>query len=373
MSGSMTRLLAQFDEQAHGLLAAHKVPGIAIGVIDGGRVAAYRCHGVADTRTGAPIEPDTCFNVASISKSVTAWGVMRLCEAGQVHLDAPVGEYLKRWRLPPSTFDVRAVTVRRLLAHTAGINLSGCSASLLSTPKAGLLDILNGNMLPLDAAQVAYSNVWDVPLDSYNVPVRIEYEPGVGYHYSGGGYTMLELLIEDVSGRGFAEFMREQLLQPLNMRRATFDPTPHPHFAVGHDSNGAPLGAYRTNGLAAGGMFCSIEDLCTFALAGMPGGQGDSAGRGVVTPESLAQMHRPEVDAEYYGRLLLRYGLGHNVYTTRGATVVGHTGGNLGWRSVFWIVPALGKGVAMLLNGAGGNEVWQTLMRAWPAQVFASD
>lgn len=371
MHGTLEQLLATFDATAPALLAQHRLPGIAIAVLEGGELAACRCYGHADVQAGTPIDTSTRFNIASISKAVAAWGVLALHEAGKVDLDAPVDTYLSRWHLPASDFDASAVTVRRLLSHTAGINLPGCSASPLDTPPASLVDILNGRVGPIDLAQVAYSKVWDIPLDSYNVPVRLIEPPGTGYRYSGGGYLMLELLIEDITGRSFADYMAGTLFRPLGMSGAGFDPTPHAAMATAHSHLGEPLGRYRTNGLAAGGMVCTIADLATFALASMPGAAGEPAGRGVLRPETVALMHTPVVDAEHFGPLLLRYGLGHSITVGRNGTAAGHTGGNLGWRSAFYVLPAHGKGIAMLLNGAAGNDVWQALMRDWQAHALA--
>lgn len=371
MSSTLEQLLAGFDSKAPALLAQHHVPGIAIAVLEGGALAGVRCYGHADVARGEPIAPDTRFNIASISKAMAAWGVLALHEAGKLDLDAPVERYLTRWQLPPSEFAHTEVTARRLLSHTAGINLPGCSASRIETPPASLVDILQGKVGPIDDAQAAYSKVWDIPLDSYNVPVQVVAPPGAGYRYSGGGYLMLELLVEELSGRSFADYMAGALFLPLGMQDAGMDPEPHPRMATAHSHAGEPLGRYRTNGLAAGGIVCTVMDLAHFALAAMPGAAGEPAGRGVLRPETVALMHTPVVDAEYFGPLLLRYGLGHSITVGRNSTAAGHTGGNLGWRSAFYVLPAHGAGIAMLLNGAAGNEVWQALMRDWQVHALA--
>jgi CubicO group peptidase (beta-lactamase class C family) len=82
-----------------------------------------RGYGVADTASAAPVTEDTVFQATSISKPVTAWGVMKLVETGKLDLEASVEQYLTRWHLPPSQFDHRGVTIRRILSHTAGLSL----------------------------------------------------------------------------------------------------------------------------------------------------------------------------------------------------------------------------------------------------------
>lgn len=114
---------ARADSLAPALLAESGVPGLAVGVIEGGRVVFTRGYGVADRASGRPMTAGTLLQVASVSKPVTAWGVMRLVDGGRLALDAPVNASLRRWQVPPSEFGADGVTVRRLLSHTAGLGV----------------------------------------------------------------------------------------------------------------------------------------------------------------------------------------------------------------------------------------------------------
>src|SRR5580658_72494 len=114
--------LETVDRVAPQSLKEFAVPGVAVGLIQKGEVAWARGYGFANVATAKPITPETVFNVGSLSKMATAWGVMRLVEEGKVDLDRPVDSYLKRWHLPPSSFDNSQVTVRRVLSHTSGIS-----------------------------------------------------------------------------------------------------------------------------------------------------------------------------------------------------------------------------------------------------------
>ena len=118
--------LARVDADAAGLLEKYAEPGLAVAFIDGCQ-ANIRYFGVANREQRTPVRPDTVFNLGSISKTLTAWTVTTLVEAGRIKLDDPVDTYLKRWHLPESTFDRHAVTVRRLLNHTAGISIPSVS------------------------------------------------------------------------------------------------------------------------------------------------------------------------------------------------------------------------------------------------------
>src|SRR3954470_11292730 len=98
------------------------VPGASVALIRDGEVALVTSYGLADRERSVPATTSTVYNVGSISKTVTAWGVMRLVEQGRIGLDDPVERYLRRWHLPASSFDPDGVTIRRLLSHTAGLS-----------------------------------------------------------------------------------------------------------------------------------------------------------------------------------------------------------------------------------------------------------
>lgn len=114
----------KLDGTIPGLLQAHDVPGLAVGVIERGRASLTRGYGMAEQDAKRSMTEDTVLNFASISKPVTAWGLMHLVETRKLSLDAPIGPLLRRWALPKSEFDNKGVTVRRLLSHTAGISVA---------------------------------------------------------------------------------------------------------------------------------------------------------------------------------------------------------------------------------------------------------
>src|SRR5581483_9175023 len=103
-------------------LAAFQVPGVAVALVRDGRLTWSKGYGQADLARGVPVTPETVFQVGSVSKPLTAWGVMRLVQQGKLDLEAPVERYLTRWHLPRSPFDADGVTIGRLLSHSAGLN-----------------------------------------------------------------------------------------------------------------------------------------------------------------------------------------------------------------------------------------------------------
>ena len=202
----MSDFAEHLDDYVPRKLEELSLPGASIALIEDSRIATTRNYGFADVAGKRLISDDTLFQIASISKSVTAWGIMKLVEEGLLDLDAPVENYLTRWRLPPSDFDSSAVTARLLLMHFAGTSLSGCGGTPYDQHWYTVEDILYGRTPPLDEKQLAYAAKWGMDPDSYGKPVKLIHPPGSKFEYSGGGFTILELLIEELSGMDFTSF-----------------------------------------------------------------------------------------------------------------------------------------------------------------------
>ena len=151
----------------------------------------------------------TLYQVASVSKAVTAWGVMKLVEEGRLGLDEPVVRHLTRWRSPGSEAHRDNVTVRHLLSHTAGLD-DGLGYR---------------GFLPGETIQTLEESLTLTRDSTVGAPqaVRVAREPGTRMAYSGGGYAILQLLVEEVTKRPFADYMNETVLQPLGMTTASFD------------------------------------------------------------------------------------------------------------------------------------------------------
>jgi CubicO group peptidase (beta-lactamase class C family) len=329
------------------------VPGASVALIRNGEVSLVTSYGLADRERNVPATPSTMFNVGSISKTLTAWGVMRLVEQGRIGLDDPVERYLRRWHLPASAFEPDGVTIRRLLSHTAG----------LSTPS--VREYRPGERVPSLVESLS---------DSAD-GVRQMAPAGAGYRYSGGGYEILQLLIEEVSGRPFAQYMRTEVLLPLGMRSSTFDTLglASRSTATPYDS-GRAIARRRYVGLAAAGLYSTAGDLARFLAAGMRGSRGEPPGRGVLTPTSVAVMQSPAPRTSTgYG---FYYGMGYNLFPLGaslrpdtvlgdGAVVPGHMGQNTGWGAVIWSVPATGDGFVMLTNHSQGFEAYRWPLCDW--------
>ncbi|MEQ8486989.1 MAG: serine hydrolase domain-containing protein [Pseudomonadales bacterium] len=303
----------------------------------------------------APVTADTRFQVASVSKWLTAWGVMTLVESGAVDLDAPVQDYLRRWRLPEGPFDNDGVTVRRLLSHTAGL-----------TDGLGYDGFAPGEAL--QSLEASLTRAADA-MPGADGRVRAGLPPGSEWRYSGGGYTLLQLLIEEVTGQPFAAYLDDAVLTPLGMRRSTFalPGDEVADVATVYDDAGQAAPHYRYTATAAAGLYTTVADLTRFLQAQRPGPDADPAGRGVLRPDTLTLMRQPA--ARTRGTDV--WGLGHMLYTDNdaGGFIIGHDGGNRpAINTTVRFDPASGDGIIVLVTGnrrlaseLGGEWVfWRT-------------
>lgn len=302
---------------------------------------------------GRAVDGDSLFQIASISKWITAWGVMALAEQGLIDLDAPVSQYLTRWQLPAGPFNNEDVTVRRLLSHTAGL-----------TDGLGFLGFEEGQPLPTIEEELTQPR--DVMPGASGI-VRAGAEPGSAWRYSGGGYLILQLLIEEVTQEPFNDYMQRAVLQPLGMAGSPFvEPDPS-RLVDFYSADGSPAPRYQFTATGAASLYTSATDLTRFLQAQVDGPEGAPPGRGVLSRATLEEMHAPE--AFLYG--LPVWGLGPTLYAPNGAGgyVIGHDGGNYpAINTTARIDPATGNGIVVLQTGSatlareiGGEWLfWQT-------------
>jgi CubicO group peptidase (beta-lactamase class C family) len=343
--------VARLDRFVPHYLAVYGIPGAAVAVVRQGDVVWAKGYGLADRERGTPVTTDTVFQAASISKTLTAWGVMKLVEQGRLDLDAPVERYLTRWRLPETSFDTTGVTVRRLLSHSAGLNVTEYLGYAPGVPLPSIEESLSRGSGKAAA-------------------VRLERSPGDGFAYSDGDYLILQLLIEEVSDTPFAEFMHRQVLQPLGMGHSSFAPWPEleAKLASSYDARGKALPSFDFSELAPAGLLTTAPDLARFAAAAVSGPGGEPAGRGVLAPSTLAQMAAPQVSLSGFDAWIYAdaYGLGYFVETVPGDQVaISHMGGNLGWLSEMAILPASGDALVVMTNSSLGHEFFAAVVAQW--------
>lgn len=286
---------------------------------------------------GKPVDRDTLFQVASLSKWLTAWGVLRLAEEGRIDLDAPVSRYTKRWQLPDGPFDETQVTVRRLLSHTAGL-----------TDGLGYGGFAPGKPVPTLAASLARTVDASPGADGR---VRVGKKPGQEFMYSGGGYALLQLIIEDVSGETFNTYMTRQIFKPLGMNNSSFMITDaKANLAESFDTKGQAEPFYNFSAPAAASLYTSAADLTRLIQAHKIGANREPIGRGVLGSKMLAEMQRPH--ARQYGAEI--WGLGVVLYApnNHGAFIIGHDGNNTpAVNTSARVDPFSGSGIIILETG----------------------
>lgn len=287
---------------------------------------------------GKKVDKNTVFQVSSMSKFVTAVGVMRLVELGKIDLDAPISKYLTRWKLPPSEFDNEQVTVRRLLSHTAGLT-DELGYSGFENPDA--VQTLESSLTKAADADAGVSGV-----------VKVGIAPNSDWKYSGGGFTLLQLIVEETSGQSFDAFMKDNLFKPLNMNSSTYiwnDSLNNRLCDFFHsDKTKAPHRYYTS--LAATSLYTSLSDLELFFQLFLKGKNGDSIGRGVISAESLKLMRETHWDIMGAGV----YGLGCMLYMDleNNEFIFGHDGKSTPpINTAIRINPHTGDGIIILETG----------------------
>ncbi len=254
------------------------------------------------------IDRNTVFATASLSKWITAHAVMKLVEQGKLDLDRPVESYLTRWHLPASSFNSRGVTARRLLSHTAG-----------------LTDGLGFGDYRRDEALLTLEQSLSAPRASTGrpaAPITVGIEPGTQFRYSGGGYLLLELLVEELSGEQFETFVTREVLQPLGMVRSGYaDLSAIPNSAKSYDADGRPALIYRYASRAATGFTTSAGDMVKMVLAQLRTVEGGPLSKRTLESMRAAEATSMGVDI---------WGLGTVLYapTEQGGAVFGHDGTN---------------------------------------------
>ncbi len=340
---SLEKFTAGLDAYIPALMSRYHIPGVNMALIKEGQTVWLGAYGFADVEGGRRMTTDTYCRVESISKPVTAWGVMKLAEQGRIELDEPVMNYLKSWRFPESGFSAEGITVRRLLSHSAG--------------------------LPLGTIGVRYAPQGDIPSlrESLSKDALVRQQPGQSFSYSNTGYNVLELLIEEVSGRDFAGYMASEVLQPLGMRHSTFvwSGDLQPAVPFGYDTRGRPVPVYVYPDKASGGLFSTIRDMAAFVAAGMT--RFSRSGRKVLSDQAVRQLYEPVVKIPgIYGLAFNAYGLGYFIeILPDGRKAVSHGGQGSGWMTQFYAIPETGDGIVILTNSQRSWPFFAHILNRW--------
>jgi CubicO group peptidase (beta-lactamase class C family) len=315
------------------LMQRENVPGISVAVVEDGRIVWARAYGVADSSSGQAATAETMFQAASISKPVAATGALALVDEGILSLDRPVNEQLTSWKIPAHDF-TEAVTLRRLLTHTAGLTVHGFPGYAIGAPLPTVVQVLNG----------------EAPANT--LAVRVDVQPGSRWRYSGGGITVAQALMTDATGEPFAKLMDRLVLRPTGMKHSTFEQSLNGAEAAGaasaHNSKGQPIpGRFHIYPeAAAAGLWTTPSDLARWAVAVSSASQGETGG--LLKPETARAMLTPGMGD---------WGLGVGLQGEGADMRFWHNGVNEGFRSILFSYPQRRQAVVIMANSDTGNEV----------------
>ena len=311
----------------------YNVPGASIAVVVDGKLEWAKGFGIANSITGQKVDSGTLFQAGSISKPIAALAVLNLVETNNVDLDEDVNLYLKDWKVPGNEFTAEEkVTLRRLLTHTAGTTVHGFPGYPQKDVFPEIHDVLNGN-----------GNTEKIYVDKV---------PGSTWRYSGGGYTIMEKVVEDVSGLSFEEYMDIYILKPLAMTRSTYQqPLPqelHAQASAAYNWNGKIIDGLWHNypEQAAAGLWTTPSDLAKYVIEIQDIYAGTSPGfLSKNTIDSMLTMHDNG------------WGLGPILRQVNGSLIFQHDGKNEGFTNEFLAFVSPENAVIIMTNGDNGGKL----------------
>jgi CubicO group peptidase (beta-lactamase class C family) len=310
------------DRYVSGRMRAARIPGLALAVVRGDRIAYLKGYGRADP-SGRAVTPQTPFIIGSITKAFTALAVMQLVEDGKVELDAPVQRYIPWFRVADPQASAQ-ITVRHLLYMTSGIPQNATLPTWDWPNEDGVLERhvrLLGN-------------------------VALSRPPGNSFGYSNADYVTLAVIVQVVSGLTYEEYVRQHIFAPLDMRHsfATEDEAMQDGMAMGYRWwFGFPVAAHlpfvRSN-LPAGFLMSCAEDMAHFLIAQMNGGR--YQGQSVLSPEGIALTHIEPIPGTY--------AMGWENDTLNGRKLINHDGGTANFQASVFFDPEARVGVFVAAN-----------------------
>lgn len=339
---SDSQLTTWADRTLSRAIAQHHASGIAVAIVRNGGVIYSKGYGYADLGRQVPVDSrETPFSLGSITKCFTATAVAQLLERGVIHsLDDPANVYLRRIKLP--RYDGREVTVRNLITHRAGIDESIYG---LATPTAATV--------PIPASAI---------LDRLPAIVRT---PGEHSVYSNIGYGVLGVLIEDVSGLTYGEYLRQNVFVPLGMSRSyiRYDPTQpiaQPvEFGAGGEASLIPQNwAYHPFISPSASLVSTADDMAKFALAHLNAEQGSSPD--LMNAATAHLMHdRSTANAPH----VAGFGMSFIANTWNGTRVTENAGSGPGFQALFILLPDLQTAFVALIMGGGEDSLRMFALR----------
>lgn len=323
------------------LMEVYKVPGLSVAVIDNFKIVWAKGYGVLEAGSSKPVTARTLFQAGSISKPVAATGALALVEQGKLALDEDVNLKLKTWKVPENEFTkTEKVTLRRLMSHSGGLTVHGFPGYDVGEPLPTLVQIFNGGK------------------PANTPPIRVDIVPGATERYSGGGVTIEQQLMMDVSGKPFPALMRQLVLDRIGMADSSYE-QPLPPARAAMTAAGTRIDGKTVHGrwhiypeMAAAGLWTTPTDLSKFAIEIALSKQGKS--NRVLSEKMTRQMLTPVIDEAGLGFFLEKDHPGQ----------FGHGGADEGFQALLTMNADLGQGLAIMANSDNGIAVGEFVERA---------
>jgi CubicO group peptidase (beta-lactamase class C family) len=325
------------------------VPGVSIAVIHNGSIEWARGFGVRSIG-GPAVNPDTMFQAGSISKPLAAMACLRLVQEGKLALDTDVNNYLTSWNFPSDpAAQGKPITLRQLLTHTAGTTVHGFPGYANAASVPTLVQVLNGQK------------------PANTPPIRSEAVPGSRWNYSGGGYTIIQQVLLDVTKEPFPKLLHDTVLAPIGMTRSTYDqplpPSLRENAATPYRRDGQPVegGAHTYPEMAAAGLWTTPTDIARYAIEVDRSFNGQTSH--VLSAEMTKQMLAPGMG---------HWGLGLGIGGSDSNLYFSHGGANEGFRNNFVMYEQGGNGFVVMTNGDNGGMLGEEIMHSianeynWP-------
>ena len=340
----------ELDDLITDTMQRRHIPGLSLAVIQDGRIVREQGYGSTDQNGKTPVTPATLFLAGSVSKSVAAVAALRLVEAGRLSLDEDVNTTLRTWKVPENEFTRdKKVTLRGILSHSAGLTVHGFPGYAVGEPVPTLVAVLDG-VKPANTGAI-----------------RVDAVPSSRWRYSGGGYTVMQQMIIDVTGRPFPEFMRDTVLAPLGMTSSTYEqPLPASKAALaatGHRLDGPAIpGRWHVYPeMAAAGLWTTAADLARFAI-GLQRAFAGAADPVLSAPMVRAMLTRQQDDD----------GLGVFLEGNGQTLRFSHSGVDAGFDAFLVGYASEGKGAVVLINKNEDSDAVPEIVKAvakkygWP-------
>lgn len=310
----------------------YNVPGISIAVVENGRIRWAKGYGVANTKTGTKVDENTLFQAGSISKPVAALAALKLYENGLIDLDVDVNKYLKGWQVPKSKYtEIEKVSMKRLLSHTAGMTVHGFPGYQQKDDFPDIITVLDGE-----------GNTPGIVVDTV---------PGSIWRYSGGGYTVMEKVVEDVSGMPLEEYMAEHILLPMKMKNSTYQQPIakewQSNISAAYDGDGKRIKGLWNNypEQAAAGLWTTPSDLALYCLEIQQIVQGEEGVLSGRTVDMMLTKHQND------------WGLGPSLSGQDEALVFSHSGKNAGFTNSMKAYAYKGRALIVMTNADNGGQL----------------